>query len=283
MQLISTIFILINLFTRNFTIEKKILNSLFTFNLKQKKIILDIEYENKLNYFVSYDKDNQNLFIPFGAKKNIKPYKRNNNSSTNIYKQELGEFFIYKKDNNFTPLIKRSNSGKSCRKNDSQLNLLKKRNNQNKFFTYEENYFPKCEQNNSYSKKINNMSKTILLMKGDNPNSPKVKMNYSCKNKQLRRSHLLFPKVNNNVRIKHKDSDIIINHNFDVFYYFLFCRKAKKNDFIKLFNYTVNFYRSQMSIIHIFNLIFLSQIMITNFSSKKKRILNQTIEIPIIT
>ena len=42
MQLISTIFMLITIFTKNINIEKKILNKLFNFNIKQRKIILTI-------------------------------------------------------------------------------------------------------------------------------------------------------------------------------------------------------------------------------------------------
>ena len=37
MQLISTVFLFINLFTKNLALEKKILNKLFNFNLKQKR------------------------------------------------------------------------------------------------------------------------------------------------------------------------------------------------------------------------------------------------------
>ena len=48
MQLISTIFALVTLFTKKFSLEKKLLNNLFSFNIKQRKIILNIEYKKKL-------------------------------------------------------------------------------------------------------------------------------------------------------------------------------------------------------------------------------------------
>ena len=48
MQLISTIFALIVLFTKNLSVEKKILNKLFNFNIKQRKLILSIKYEKNL-------------------------------------------------------------------------------------------------------------------------------------------------------------------------------------------------------------------------------------------
>ena len=50
MQLIYSIFAIISLLTKKMNIEKKLLNSLFYFNIKQKKVILSIEYKKKLNY-----------------------------------------------------------------------------------------------------------------------------------------------------------------------------------------------------------------------------------------
>jgi len=49
MQLISTIFVLIRLFTKNLSVEKKVINKLFNFNIKKKKLYLDIIYDKKLN------------------------------------------------------------------------------------------------------------------------------------------------------------------------------------------------------------------------------------------
>ena len=65
MQLISTIFMLITLFTKNINIEKKILNKLFNFNIKQRKIILSIQYQKKLNYLIQNEKGYINSFIPY--------------------------------------------------------------------------------------------------------------------------------------------------------------------------------------------------------------------------
>ncbi len=60
------------------------------------------------------------------------------------------------------------------------------------------------------------------------------------------------------------------------------CGKKKHRKNIEIFDFGVNFYKSQMSIINIFNIIFLAQIMVTNHLYKKKHnILNQIIEIPI--
>ena len=48
MKLISTIFSLVLLFTKNLNVEKKILNRLFNYNLHQRKLILSFQYEKKL-------------------------------------------------------------------------------------------------------------------------------------------------------------------------------------------------------------------------------------------
>jgi hypothetical protein len=50
MQLIYSIFAIISILTKTMNIEKKLINSLFYFNIKQKKVILSIEYKKKLNY-----------------------------------------------------------------------------------------------------------------------------------------------------------------------------------------------------------------------------------------
>ena len=70
MQFISTIFALVALLTKKFGLEQKLLNSLFNFNIKQRKIILSIEYKKKLDY-TSMEKGNENSYIPYEPKKSI--------------------------------------------------------------------------------------------------------------------------------------------------------------------------------------------------------------------
>ena len=74
MQLISTVLAMIMLFTKNLNVDKKILNRLFNFNLKQRKIILSVHYEKNLNYLINFEKDDSTYFIPFQAKKSLHPY-----------------------------------------------------------------------------------------------------------------------------------------------------------------------------------------------------------------
>ena len=78
MQLIYSIFNLLTLITKNINVEKKLLNSLFNFNISKKKIILSIRYEKRLKYLIHLEKGEINSFIPFVAKKSLKPYKKYN-------------------------------------------------------------------------------------------------------------------------------------------------------------------------------------------------------------
>ena len=71
MQVIYTLFGLIAILTKKISIEKKLLNNLFNFNIKQKKIILSIEYKKKLDYISSFDKDRKGSYIPYEAKKTL--------------------------------------------------------------------------------------------------------------------------------------------------------------------------------------------------------------------
>ena len=101
MQVIYTILTLIALLTKKFSVEKKLLNSLFNFNIKQKKIILSIEYEKKLDYNASFDKNKgkENCFIPYEAKKSIVSNRGRRNS-----------IFFLNRNINKIPVIKNSGS-----------------------------------------------------------------------------------------------------------------------------------------------------------------------------
>ena len=87
--------------TKKFSVEKKLLNSLFNFNIKQKKIILSIEYEKKLDYNASFDKNKgkENCFIPYEAKKSIVSNRGRRNS-----------IFFLNRNINKIPVIKNSGS-----------------------------------------------------------------------------------------------------------------------------------------------------------------------------
>ena len=71
--------------------------------------------------------------------------------------------------------------------------------------------------------------------------------------------------------------------NFNLFDYYCFRKITKKNTEIELFNFGINFYKSQLDIINFFNIMILTQIMLTQQTDKKNNnnILNQTLEMSI--
>ena len=98
MQVISTIFSLISILTKKISLEKKLLNSLFNFNVRQKKIIFSIKYEKKLDYNSPLNKRKDSAFIPYEAKKSI----------ISSLKSRRKSIFVYnKKEQDISPVMKR--------------------------------------------------------------------------------------------------------------------------------------------------------------------------------
>ena len=70
--------------------------------------------------------------------------------------------------------------------------------------------------------------------------------------------------------------------NFNIFDYYCLRKIPRKKTKIELFNSGINFYKRQMDIINYFNILMLTQIMLTQQSiDEKYKYLNQTIEISI--
>ena len=241
--------------------KKKILNNLFNFNIKQKKIILSINYSKKLNYLIHHEKGEMKFFIPFGAKKSLNPYK-------NIKKKNL---LVLNKNNSFSPMLKKSASGTiefkfNCIKNKTKSNISDKFINQKL-----NNHIISKYQNNTNMEHNINKSKMIMLFKEEDSNI--INKNFKKKKK----------KIQNLDNISDNNNESLSDVNINLFDYFCgFGKiKSKKSD-IELFISAKNFFRNQMSIINIFNIIFLTKIMVTQ-SNKKIKYLNQTIEIPLKT
>ncbi len=280
MQLISTFFICINLFTKNISVEKKILNQLFNFNIKQKKIVLNIQYEKKLNCCIRNEKGNINAFIPFFAKKKINHgkkiinFKLNDHSSRNDLSPSSNNNTFYnfnskKKINTFN-LAKKHYSDKNLSNNISNLNNKKRP-------IY-------IEQN------IINRSKMIMLFKDDFKDEEiNSQINKMCGKKKFmknsnNKNYIIDNNENNNHsnELKTIENETINEVSFNFADYFCCLRIRKNNDEnVRVFNFGINFYRNQMNIINFFNIFFLTEIMLTQFIYKKSNILNQIIDIPL--
>ena len=273
MQMIYTISSIISLLTKNINVEKKLLNSLFNFNISQKRIILSIQYQKRLNYLLHNDKGDFNSYLPYIAKKSLIPRKKNTTQYNSKYNK-----LILNKNNSFSPLIHKSATG----------NLKLKLN-----IKYYNNYSDK-EIYHLNSKPIKQYKNNNLLMNANEQNM-KTKMAMLIKDESdSQNNRIILKKFKNSWRggnIEKKDTNEKKDINgkeesysiidFNIFdYYCRFCRQRKKNE-IDLFNYGVYFYRNQMNIIHFFNIFFLTEIMLNQKNSKKNDLLSQTIEIPL--
>jgi hypothetical protein len=279
MQVISTIFSIISLLTKKISLEKKLLNSLFNFNIRQKKIILCIEYEKKLDYNSPINKRKNSAFIPYDAKK----------SSISDLKYRRKSIFIYnKKAPDIQPVMKRKISQDHPSKKNIQiqnpitedgiLGLIRKISKSK--FNNQHNNNTNSNSNN-HEQSMNN-SNLDMLNKGVNLNDNQIKTIFE----QKKESHI--PKKFSDMSLI-KDFRLvdkgnrghISTINFNLFDYYCLRKITKKKTEIELFRFGINFYKSQMDIINFFNIMFLTQIMLTEQSEKKQSLINQKIELSI--
>ena len=270
MQVISTIFALISLLTKKISLEKKLLNSLFNFNIKNKKIILCVEYQKKLDYNTTLNKGRDNSFIPYEAKKSI---------ISNLRNRRRNSIFILNKNDTITPALKkRISKDNQILKNVQNYRKNKFNENINEIF---KNLSKEKEQysNSNVNDQSINRSKVEMLNKEENSNTNQVSDIFD-KNIENKISHkLLNFNLIKDFKINDKGNCATIN--FNLFDYYCLKKFSKKRTEIELFKFGINFYKSQMDIINFFNIIFLTQIMLTQQSEKKHNILSQKIELSI--
>jgi hypothetical protein len=254
MQIITTIFTLIALFVKKFNIEEKLLNSLFNFNIKKKKILLCIEYEKKLDYTFSLKKENPNHFIPYKARKSIidTKFSRKNN----VKKQFNVPPIVNKKG-----LFANNNNNNNNVSQDNLIEMVKKISQ---------------EQNSAILKK----TKKKMFLKEDHfsLNDKQVNRIININKRQMSNSIMKF----NSDRKKYDEGKRSMI-SFNLFDYYCFRKITKKKVDIDLFNFGITFYKSQMDIINFFNIMVLTQILLTQQqnNSKNNNFLNQTIELSI--
>ena len=266
MQVISTIFTLIALVVKKINIEEKLLNSLFNFNIKQKKIILCIEYGKKLDYNLSLKRENTHSFIPYEARKSL---------ITGRNKRRNSIFHLNINNNNFSPIMSRKGSENDVNNNNINNNNKNKISEEN-LIEIVKNISKGKEQNNDLLNQSINKSKNILI-KDDNFSLNDYQMNRIINmNKNKKKKDNSKMRLSNIMDLKKFDEGRRSMVTFNLFDYYCLRRISKKKVEIDLFNFGINFYKSQMDIINFFNIMILTQIMLTN---SKKNILSQTIEL----
>ena len=271
MQVIYTVFSLVVLLSKKISIEKKLLYNLFNFNFKQRKIILCIEYEKKLDYTSSLDKGKKTNFIAYKAKKSIlsrpKRYSILNTSQ------------IINTNSNA------NNNLQTLKKSDTNQNIVPTAMRQMKMNQIPDEGFlqifkvkKKDNKANIVNQSINRSKADMINLEENNSNIKGLKLKNIYSHKRQIKSNINL-NVFNNIKDVAKENDSIIN--FNIFDYYCFQKMTKKRTEIELFNFGINFFKRQMDIIIFFNIIILTQIILTQKSEKKHNILSQKIELSI--
>ena len=279
MQVISTIFSVISILTKKISLEKKLLNSLFNFNIRQKKIILCIEYEKKLDYNSPKNKRKNSAFIPYEAKKTIINDLKNRRKNVFIYNKKAPDNQKIKKRkiSHAHPSIKNLQMQiQNPPSQDGILGLIKKIS-KSKFYNQHNN-----NTNSNNHEQSMNHSNLDMLNKEDNLNDNQLKTIFEQKNERHIPSKFSDMSLINDFRLVDKGNrGNISTINFNLCDYYCLRKITKKKTEIELFRFGINFYKSQMDIINFFNIMFLTQIMLTEQSEKKQSLINQKIELSI--
>ena len=267
MQIIYTFFSLIALLTKKISMERNLLNSLFNFNIKQKKIILSIEYEKRIDYNIFKEKGKENnFFIPYVAKKSlitVKRGRRNNIFSSkeisNIIKNESEE------ESNSEKFKKRKSS--NIIPKEGVIDIVKKISKEKK------------QQNTNMIDQSINRSGNNMIVNDNNQNLNGLQINNIYRQKVERKKKSNFNILKDLKKFEEGRRTTI---NFTLFDYYCLSKIPQKKTKIELFNSGINFYKRQMDIVNIFNILMLTQIMLTQQSMDKKyNYLNKTIELSV--
>ena len=262
MQFISTIFAVIALLTKKFGLEQKLLNSLFNFNIKQRKILLSIEYTKKLEYKSSL-KSKQDTFIPYEPRKSIISKRSRRNSFLILNKNKPNNFDTIKRNvtmqiQNKTKLNELSGSV------SGSSNILKDGSE----------IFQKISKEKE-KEDMNNRSKVGMIAKEDELDFQQMMNNKLITKPKRKQSNF---NVLRNLQVFDKGGRSTVN--FNIFDYYCFKRISKnKRAEIEIFNFGIIFFKNQMDIINFFNIIVMTQIMLTQQTDKKHNFLQRTIEL----
>ena len=281
MQILYSIFTLIALLTKKLNVEKRILNSLFYFDVKKRKAILSIEYRKKLDYKLSQTPKDKSIkvtsdthIITNNLSKNNK--NRNINVSNNFIPYLAKKASLHRLKKNEKEKIILSRPKKSITMNNDNNNFFNIINNQNDVSNEGLiNILKDNKSNNGLKSTLVNKNK-VLLYKDLKKVKEKKENN---KEKESNGEKQQMNKIMENFNSEEKDKYTDINLN--IFDYYCFCKIPRKKILIELFTFTVKFYKSQLDILNIFNLIILTQIMMKKHSDGKHNFLSRFVELSI--
>ena len=225
MQLMNTAFILLTLFSNKFSLELKILNSIFKFNLKKKKkIIMKFQKLNDLDTFTYPD--------PQSPISNLK--KTTNIIQASEFDNKSKNSLIKDKDlNNISFLNIPENKNELEKNNKNSILKIQRRTNVIPF----EN--SKLEQ-----------SQQIFSRRHIRANQEQTKENGTNFN--------IFNSKKNTFDSSYKDyNDEIKLNMFD--YCCCHLMQHKRGKYIQLYNTTNSFYRKKLDIVNVFNILLLAE------------------------
>ena len=280
MQFINIIFSLISLIPNKLNSEKIIVDSLFNFDLKNKKVIITLKYKNSLNYYpeIKYISSNNCINKTFLFKKNLRnPFSSHNSFNIINSCKNIQSTFLHNRINH----INRELSDINEIINKSDLIINKKNDdiiyeNPNKVDDNSKEIF--CPNVIRYHSQINSKNKFKTKKKITEShlmiNSKKI-INHSSIKIPFKKKYSNNIKINRNLTLmlkKQSNEEGIIKHvKFNFFEYLCFQKSIKNNLNIILFDEASSFYKNQMDIINRFGMILLMK---ENIKKENKHVLD---------
>ena len=233
MQLLNTVFLLLTSIVNKLHSELKIINSIFSFNLKKNKVILKFQTFKASNFKENSNNNSRNKYLIFSSKKSIddlKSVEKDNKSNNNLIfnDNQLG---------NVTSNLNIYEKNKYEAQNS--IRIIKNKNN-----------IPNENSKQESTKSKNEMNQHI----GENS------IIFNKDNLQINN----FDIYNNETNILKEYNDHI---NINLFDYTCSNKNSKQ---YKLFNLGNSFYRKKMDIVHVFTIIsIIEKIIISNNCQNK--------------
>jgi len=227
MQLIYTIFSLLSMLTKNIIPQLKILNGIFNFNFKQKKMVMKMNTIKDLNSN-SYV-NNKSLYFPSDKKISSKRNK-------------------IKSSKNVSNISKMSLIGVENIENSSVVSIFKSKKKANNLL-------------NNLNKKVKKVEKTDIDY--NNGNFQNYNVNGSNIKNYIYPVGSFYPQevtyLGKKQKSKHFLEDFSDKISLNVFDYYCFriFSKSKKN--IELFNLGYSLYKKRMDIINVFTLLLIAE------------------------
>lgn len=247
MQLMNTAFLLLTIIVNKFNFELKIINSIFKFNLKKKKLIMKLQ---KLN-------DYDDLHI---------------SNISNIHTPVVN----FKKMTNITQhLDLLDNKSKNSLMKENEINNISLLN-----FSEDKNELDNNNKNKITILKKHKRKSNALPIENSKMENTKDKM--SKKNLRLSQDHIKengtnFNKKNFFNELSYKDfNDKIELNMFD----YCCCHLVyeKRHKIIELYNITNSFYRKKLDVVNVFNLLLLIEKNLLKNNSEFVHTINEELE-----